>query len=204
MGTGEGRGEALAGLFCGSVHTLALAPVRREGGTEPASFSIAFQAPVAHPGLLFLGGRKPGNRKKATRLQAAGQIPPSAMHSFSCWKERRVVTSKMDFCTSHWAGMAAEIHVEVNIKLFRRYYVTSQSLSSAPTCRTAGGTVMPTQERCPHRSTTWHCRAGAVAPACSLRDNKLSLGSCFFLKHSGFPVLAVSVPGQQGCGPAAG
>lgn len=22
MGTGEGRGEALAGLFCGSVHTL--------------------------------------------------------------------------------------------------------------------------------------------------------------------------------------
>lgn len=30
-----------------------------------------------------------------------------------------------------------------------------------------------------------------MAPACSLRDNELCLGSCFLLKHSGFAVLAM-------------
>lgn len=47
-------------------------------------------------------------------------------------------------------------------------------------------------------------RAGAVPPACSPRDSELPLWSCFFLKHSGFAVLAVPGRGQEGSGPAAG
>lgn len=166
-----GTGEALAGLFSGPAHTPCLQGLGKEA--QNLLLLVCISAPVALPAhleLLSLAGRKPGDR------EAAGQIPPSATQGLSWGKESRH-TSSRDFCTSHRAGLAAETHLRVNTGLLGRYSVTSQSLSASthrpaiapgPTSRLAGGTVMPTQERCPSSSVTWHHSPAAQGTSCLL------------------------------------
>lgn len=61
---------------------------------------------------------------------------------------------------------------------------------------------MPTQEQCPSRSATLHHNPAGQELCC--QPAAQGTVSCFFLKHSGFAVLAVPSPGQEGSGPAAG
>lgn len=130
------------------------------------------------------------------RLRDCQQLAKSLLqpHRASPAGRGGVVTSNRHFCTLHQAGLAAEIHAGVNIKLLGRYSVTSQSLSSALTRRPAvalGPHISSSGRRDSHAHpgtmskqicdlASQPGRAGAVAPACSLRDNELSLRSCFF------------------------
>jgi len=162
--------------------------------------------PIQHFCSWQGGSLATGRRLRDCQQQAKSVLQP---HRASPAGRRGVGTSNRDFCTSHWPGLAAEIHVGVNIKLLGRYSVTSQGLSSAPTRRpavAAGPHISSSGRRDCHAHpglmpkqicdlASQPGRAQAVAPACSPRDNELSLGSCFFQKHSGFAVLAVPGPG---------
>lgn len=132
---------------------------------------------------------------KDVRLPVVGHIPLG----LSC-------TSSGDFCTLHWAELAAEIHaggiqrVSSQIKFLRRYSATTHSFSPTPKDRPAVS-QSPLAEGKMSRQiynldlALQPSRAGAVPLAGSLREHRLSLGSSI-LKHPGCAVVAVADSGQ--------